>query len=66
MAISNCRLRRALLLGLAATLLSACGSQGPSLKERADEAAQRKKSNKEQEDFAKSLPPTESKPIFKP
>lgn len=58
--------RRALLLASAAAFFGGCASQGPSLKERADEAAQRRKSHKEQEEFTKSLPPTDSKPIFKP
>ncbi|MFL6527908.1 MAG: hypothetical protein ACJ8I9_04690 [Chthoniobacterales bacterium] len=46
--------------------LAACGAPGPSIKERADEAAQHKKANKENEEFAKTLPPTNAKPIFKP
>jgi ribosomal protein L12E/L44/L45/RPP1/RPP2 len=48
------------------TALAACAAPGPSMKERAEEAAQRKKANKENEEFAKSLPPTDAKPIFKP
>lgn len=66
MAHQRLRSRRAIALVAVGVLLSACGAPGPSLKERADEAAQRKKANKEQEEFAKSLPPTDSKPIFKP
>lgn len=61
-----CHFPRAIALGAAALLLGACGPQGPSMKQRADEAAARKKANKESEDFAKSLPPTDAKPIFKP
>jgi hypothetical protein len=55
-----------LLLVAAALTLSACAPPGPSIKERADEALARKRSNKEREEFAKSLPPTDAKPIYKP
>jgi hypothetical protein len=47
-------------------MLAGCGAPGPSIKERVDEAAARRKQNKEREDFASSLPPTQSKPVYKP
>jgi hypothetical protein len=43
--------------------LAGCGPQGPSIKQRVDEAAVRKSENKEKEDFASGLPPTQSKPV---
>ena len=58
-------LRTTVVVAILASM-AACGAPGPSMKERADEAAQRKKANKENEDFAKTLPPTDAKPIFKP
>jgi predicted small lipoprotein YifL len=60
-------LAAAICVALAAEFtLAGCGSQGPSIKQRADEAALRKKQNKEEEDFARSLPPTQAKPVYKP
>ena len=60
------RTARGALLAGTATVLVACAAPGPSIKQRADEATERRKANKASEDFAKTLPPTDSKPIFKP
>lgn len=54
----------AIAIAIAASL-GACGG-GPSIKQQADERAQRNAAVKKQEDFARSLPPTEAKPIYKP
>ena len=52
---------------LAASALCAVScSNGPSMKQRADESTERGEAAKKQEAFGKSLPPTQSKPIFKP
>jgi hypothetical protein len=49
-----------------AAALTGCAAPGPSLKQQADESAARKVEHRKQEEFTKSLPPTQSTPIYKP
>ncbi len=53
-----------ILIGATAALVGC--AQGPSIKQRADEAVTERTKNKQSEEFAKSLPPTQSTPIYKP
>ena len=60
------RVVRAICVGAMAGAIFVGCAQGPSIKQRADEAVTEKKQHKEQEEFTKSLPPTEGKPIYQP
>ncbi|MFL6583570.1 MAG: hypothetical protein ACJ8KU_03530 [Chthoniobacterales bacterium] len=61
-------MRLLVILALFAAVISVpgCGPPGPSIKQQADEHAATKKAQKQEEDFARSLPPTQSKPVYKP
>lgn len=49
----------------AAFFATGCAS-GPSLKQKADDRTEQRANARKQADFEKSLPPTQSKPVFKP
>jgi hypothetical protein len=61
-----CNQRPAQVALLALVIAAAGCNNGPSIKQRADEADATRKAHKQQEEFAKSLPPTQAPPVYKP